>query len=349
VTGGLPYAGGPGNNYAMHSAATMVQKLRDAPGAYGLVTANGWYLTKQSTGIYSTTPPSKPFEREDPAVVQRQIDALPHPEVVERPEGRGVIETYTVVHKREGPFLGVIVGRDANGRRFAATRRMTRRPLPASKRASRSGAPVRSPRPGSSTSSPRTDSHMARLYLIRHGRPSATWGGHDDDRAWTRRRPARPVAARDWLLSRPEGAAAEPGGELAAAPLPRDRSADGRALGVAMRSTRGSARFRRPRRCRRPSGGRGCARRSAGPGRRSRATSTTTSGAGEIAASLLARGNTAVFSHYVAINAVVSTLLGDRPGAGLSAPTTARSPVLEDRRDEPHADRKGRRGATAVL
>jgi len=22
---------------------------------------------------------------------------------------------------------------------------------------------------------------MARLYLIRHGRPSATWGGHDDD------------------------------------------------------------------------------------------------------------------------------------------------------------------------
>ena len=22
---------------------------------------------------------------------------------------------------------------------------------------------------------------MARLYLIRHGRPSSTWGGHDDD------------------------------------------------------------------------------------------------------------------------------------------------------------------------
>ncbi|HEX7946042.1 MAG TPA: acetyl-CoA acetyltransferase [Phenylobacterium sp.] len=120
VTGGLPYAGGPGNNYAMHSAATMVQKLRDAPGAYGLVTANGWYLTKQSTGIYSTTPPKGPFERQDPGVLQRQIDGLPHPEVVEQPQGRGVIETYTVVHKREGPFLGIVVGRDAEGRRFAA-------------------------------------------------------------------------------------------------------------------------------------------------------------------------------------------------------------------------------------
>ena len=47
------------------------------------------------------------------------------------------------------------------------------------------------------------------------------------------------------------------------------------------------------------------------PGRRSRATSTTTPGGGEIAASLAARGDTAVFSHYVATNAVVSQLLGD--------------------------------------
>jgi len=120
VTGGLPYAGGPGNNYAMHSVATMAQRLRDAPGTFGLVTANGWYLTKQSTGIYSTAAPGKPFEREDPSVLQRQIDSLPHPEIVEALQGRGVIETYTVVHKREGPFLGIVVGRDANGRRFVA-------------------------------------------------------------------------------------------------------------------------------------------------------------------------------------------------------------------------------------
>ncbi|MGZ6020099.1 MAG: acetyl-CoA acetyltransferase [Phenylobacterium sp.] len=120
VTGGLPYAGGPGNNYAMHSIATMAGKLRAQPGAYGLVTGNGWYLTKQSTGIYSTTPPKAPFERQDPGVLQRQIDALPHPVVTETPQGPAKIETYTVVHRREGPFMGIVIGRDAEGRRFVA-------------------------------------------------------------------------------------------------------------------------------------------------------------------------------------------------------------------------------------
>ncbi|MDB5449564.1 MAG: acetyl-CoA acetyltransferase [Phenylobacterium sp.] len=120
VTGGLPYAGGPGNNYAMHSIAVMMQKLRRRPGAYGLVTANGWFLTKQSTGVYSTRPPGRPFEREDPGVLQRQIDALPHPAVIEQPQGAARIETYTVVHRREGPFLGIVIGRDASDRRFVA-------------------------------------------------------------------------------------------------------------------------------------------------------------------------------------------------------------------------------------
>ena len=120
VTGGLPYAGGPGNNYVMHSIAVMAQKLRGKPGAYGLVTANGWYLTKQSTGIYSTKRPDAPFERQDPGVIQREIDALPHPDVIEQPQGPGRVETYTIVHRREGPYMGIVVGRDANDRRFVA-------------------------------------------------------------------------------------------------------------------------------------------------------------------------------------------------------------------------------------
>lgn len=120
VTGGLPYMGGPGNNYAMHSIAVMAQRLRDDPGSYGLVTANGWFLTKQSTGIYSTRPPSRPFERQDPEVLQAQIDALPHPTVIEAPSGSATIETYTVVHGREGYMMGIVVGRDSEGRRFVA-------------------------------------------------------------------------------------------------------------------------------------------------------------------------------------------------------------------------------------
>ncbi|HEY0437830.1 MAG TPA: acetyl-CoA acetyltransferase [Phenylobacterium sp.] len=120
VTGGLPYAGGPGNNYAMHSIATMMGKLRAKPGSWGLTTANGWYLTKQSTGVYSTTTPARPFERQDPKVLQAEIDALPHPSVIETPQGAARIETYTVVHRREGPFMGIVIGRDEADRRFAA-------------------------------------------------------------------------------------------------------------------------------------------------------------------------------------------------------------------------------------
>ena len=120
VTGGLPYAGGPGNNYAMHGVVMMMQRLRERPGAFGLCTANGWYLTKQSTGVYSTRRPQAPFVRQDPAVIQSQIDALPRPTVIERPTGRGRVETYTVIHDRDGYRMGVIVGRDEADRRFAA-------------------------------------------------------------------------------------------------------------------------------------------------------------------------------------------------------------------------------------
>lgn len=120
ITGGLPYFGGPGNNYALHAIAEMVARLRERPGAYGLSTANGWFLTKQSVGIYSTKPVEGKWEREPPSVLQAQIDALPHPEIVEKPEGPSTIETYTVVHGREGVRMGIVIGRDAQGRRFVA-------------------------------------------------------------------------------------------------------------------------------------------------------------------------------------------------------------------------------------
>ena len=120
VTGGLPYFGGPGNNYVMHSIVSMMRGLREKPGQFGLVTANGWYLTKHAMGIYSTTPPAKPFEREDPKSYQKRIDALPRPEIAWEPSGAATIETYTVVHGRDGPRMGIVFGRDSGGRRFVA-------------------------------------------------------------------------------------------------------------------------------------------------------------------------------------------------------------------------------------
>src|SRR5581483_3897259 len=66
VTGGLTFAGGPGNNYAGHGVATLVSILRREPEAIGLATALGWYATKHAIGLYSATPPVSPFRSLDP-------------------------------------------------------------------------------------------------------------------------------------------------------------------------------------------------------------------------------------------------------------------------------------------
>ena len=121
VTGGLPYFGGAGNNYALHAVATMVERLRERPGALGLVSALGWYLTKHAVGVYGSAPPGRPWARPSPKERQPMIDALPHPEFVRETTGRGTVETYTVLHDREGaPSEGIIVVQCEDGRRTLA-------------------------------------------------------------------------------------------------------------------------------------------------------------------------------------------------------------------------------------
>jgi len=120
VTGGLPYFGGPGNNYVTHSIAEMMNTVRSNPGSKGLVTANGNYVTKQSAGIYSTERPNKPFKPKDPKIYQAEIDAERGPAVTEVANGRAVIETYTVMHDRKGPSFGILFGRLSDNSRFIA-------------------------------------------------------------------------------------------------------------------------------------------------------------------------------------------------------------------------------------
>ena len=118
VTGGLPYHGGPGNNYSTHAVACMVERLRAEPGATGIVTGVGWYLTKHAVGVYSSAPPEHPFAREDPKQYQPRIDAEPHPELAAGASGPATVETYTVQHDRDGtPAIGIVVARLGDGRR----------------------------------------------------------------------------------------------------------------------------------------------------------------------------------------------------------------------------------------
>ena len=121
VTGGLPYFGGPGNNYVTHSIAEMIHHVRAKPGSFGLVTANGNYVTKHAAGLFSTTPLTQPWEREAPRLLQAHLDGLPKPPFSETPRGPARIESYTVIHGRGGPEMGIVMGRlDAGNVRFVA-------------------------------------------------------------------------------------------------------------------------------------------------------------------------------------------------------------------------------------
>jgi acetyl-CoA C-acetyltransferase len=108
VTGGLAYAGGPGNNYVTHSIATLAGRLRADPGAVGLVTALGWYTTKHAVGVYASTPPSGGFHQAGPEI-QAEVDALPRRVAVADHEGPVTIESFTVMHERDNsPALGIV-------------------------------------------------------------------------------------------------------------------------------------------------------------------------------------------------------------------------------------------------
>lgn len=121
VTGGLPFFGGPGNNYVTHSIAEMMNVVRKVPGSFGMVTANGNYLTKHSAGLYSTAPPRGPWQRQNPKVLQAELDARPKRRVAAKPNGTGTIETYCVAYGRAAPEKAFILARlDGSDERFVA-------------------------------------------------------------------------------------------------------------------------------------------------------------------------------------------------------------------------------------
>jgi acetyl-CoA C-acetyltransferase len=100
ITGGLPFAGGPWNNYVTHSIATAVDRCRNSPGSIGLISANGGFVTKHAFGVYSSEPsPHGAFRYAHP---QATIDASPTRQLAEHYAGPATVETYTVMHSATG-------------------------------------------------------------------------------------------------------------------------------------------------------------------------------------------------------------------------------------------------------
>ena len=90
------------------------------PGEFGLLNGNGWFLTKHSVGVYSTTPIEGPWQRPAPSSYQQEVLAQTGPQFTETPSGKAEIETYTVLHNRKQAERGLVIGRQADGTRFLA-------------------------------------------------------------------------------------------------------------------------------------------------------------------------------------------------------------------------------------
>ncbi len=119
VTGGLPFFGGPGNNYSMHAIATLAGRLPET-GGLAYVGANGGLLSKHAIGVYAASPPPGGFVAADTSAVQAEIEAAALPFTTEA-EGPAEVVASTVVYDRDGSVQSApVIATLADGRRVAA-------------------------------------------------------------------------------------------------------------------------------------------------------------------------------------------------------------------------------------
>lgn len=112
LTGGLPFFGGAGNNYSAHAIAEAVQRVRGERGSYALVGANGGWMSKYATGIYSTEPAD--WSGKD------RFEKLPQANNAIRAGApdfeTATVESYTINRSKHGA-QAVFIGRDSAGGR----------------------------------------------------------------------------------------------------------------------------------------------------------------------------------------------------------------------------------------
>ena len=118
VTGGMPFAGGPLNNYMIHATAQVLEKIRKDPAEIGLITGVSGLMTKQALAIWG----------KDPVIDFRSKDVTNEAAKIEKPvpmssekDGEGkVLGCTTLFEKNEG-IKAVIYAEDSNLHRKVIT------------------------------------------------------------------------------------------------------------------------------------------------------------------------------------------------------------------------------------
>ena len=189
---------------------------------------------------------------------------------------------------------------------------------------------------------------LQRLYLIRHGKPASTWGEGTDDPGLDETGHAQAAAARDWLMALPPG---EQPARVVSSPMNRCRETaapTARALGVEAEIDPRVGEIPTPQAVRHDERSTWLQDAFAGTWSQIKGDLDYDAWRRGIAASLVTRGGAAVFSHYVAINAVVSLLVGDDRVAAVR-PDHASITVLETDGQVLTLVAKGREATTSIL
>ncbi|MEP5763608.1 MAG: hypothetical protein ABJ308_03410 [Halieaceae bacterium] len=116
LTGGLPYFGGPGNNYSTHGLAEMWSQIRARPEQFAFIHTNGGVLSKHASGVFSCQPSDVDWSSADTYIDQ---DSLPRKEQIENPE-TGTVMAYTVNYHKGQPVQGIVLCETEDGKRFVS-------------------------------------------------------------------------------------------------------------------------------------------------------------------------------------------------------------------------------------
>lgn len=117
VTGGMPFAGGPYNNYVLQATARMATLLRAHKGT-GLVSTVSGVMTKQAFGLWSSDEPSDGFHWADVSDRVKRVMGIRN--VLSEQVGEACIAGYTVLGSRHAEPTAIVVAELPNGCRTVA-------------------------------------------------------------------------------------------------------------------------------------------------------------------------------------------------------------------------------------
>jgi acetyl-CoA C-acetyltransferase len=120
VTGGLTFFGAPLNTYMTHAACAMVRRVRDGA-RLGLLYGQGGFVTKHHALVVSKAPPRETLVQETSVQDEADRNKRAVPEFVTEANGKGKVESFTVLYGRGGDVEhGAVMLRTQDDRRTLA-------------------------------------------------------------------------------------------------------------------------------------------------------------------------------------------------------------------------------------